>query len=329
MTLERISNHTANLAPIEVIRAEGELLDLPGVTDGWRYTAAYWAGTVRNLLVKHRLKASAVEPCAARVTITPALRAAWQTLYGEANSDVSVPYLYNQSVGTLLYTHLFRDLGLNFRHLLHVQHQTTHYVEVPEWVAADRQELHASLRGAWRLGDGKALIATRIAIHRPREEGGATLGTVNDRFMIRNVPPDDLAALASGRPLMRSVSALRRKTPELDPTAPGTRIVQIPLPPDMGRRFGRVSGDSNPVHTTALAARLFGVKRPFLQGLGLRNALVRELVIAGYPLIRFQMSFTTPAYLGQTLRLVMQEREFEVVDEAGTVVSFGSATDET
>jgi acyl dehydratase len=200
---------------------------------------------------------------------------------------------------------------------------------VREWVAADHQELHASMRGAWRLGDGKALIATRIAIHRPASEGGGLIGTANDRFMIFRVPNADLTDLASGRPLMRSISALRRKEPGLDPTAPGTRIAEIPLPMDMGRRFGHVSGDRNPVHTTALAARLFGFKRPFLQGLGLRNALVRQLVLAGYPLTRFQMSFTSPAYLGQTLQLVMQEREFEVVDEGGYVVSFGSATDET
>ena len=328
MTLERISNHTATFGIGSLTPDSDHLLDLPGVGDGWRYAMAYWSGTVRNLLVSHRMHAASVKSCAARVRISPQLRAEWQLLYGSVGSDVPVPYLYNQSVGTLLYTRIFRDLGLNFRHLLHVQHQTTHYLSVPDWVAADHQELHASMRGAWRIGDGKALIATRIAIHRPRDDGGALLGTVNDRFMIRNVPAHDLANLASGRAMIRSISALRRKNPELDPTAEGTRFASIPLPLDLGRRFGRVSGDSNPVHTTPFAARLFGMKRPFLQGLGLRNALVRELVLAGYPLTRFQMSFTRPAFLGQTLRLVMQGREFEVVDESDHVVSFGSANDE-
>jgi len=329
MTLERISTHTANLTVLPSLPESDRVLDLPGVTDGWRYGLAYWTGTVRNLLVSHHMRAASVQSCSAAVHITPALRAEWQQLYGNDGTDVAVPYLYNQSVGTLLYTRLFRDLGINFRYLLHVQHQTTHYVPVAEWCAADDQELHCSLRGAWRLGDGKALVATRIAIHRPARDGGALIGTVNDRFMIRNVPSDDMADLASGRPMMRSLAALRRKAPELDRTAPGTRLAELPLSEDMGSRFGKVSGDKNPVHTTALAARMFGMKRPFLQGLGLRNALVRQLVLAGYPLTRFQMSFTSPAYLGQTLTLVMQEREFEVVDASGRVVSFGSATDAT
>lgn len=329
MTLERISTHTANIGTLPVTPESAHLLSLPSVSDGWRYAIAYWSGTIRNLLVSHHMRASKVEPCAAPVTITPELRAQWQQLYGAEGAHVPVPYLYNQSVGTLLYTRIFRDLGINFRHLLHVQHQTVHYADVLDWVAVDRQELHASLRGAWRLGDGKALIATRIAIHRPRSDGGALVGTVNDRFMIRNVPAADLADLANGRAMMRSISALRRKDPVLDVALPGTRIAEIPLPLDMGRRFGRVSGDSNPVHTTPFAAKLFGMKRPFLQGLGLRNAIVRQLAIAGIPLTRFQMSFTSPAYLGQTLRLVMQDREFEVVNETGHVVSFGSTTDQT
>lgn len=329
MTLERISTHTAGIANFSTIRAAGDLLNIPSVLDGWRHAAAYWGGTLRSLAGSHHLQAASVRPCAARVVIPSDFRDKWQALYAHDGVAVPVPFLYNQSVGTLLYYRMFAQLGINLRHLLHVQHQTTHYVPVEEWMAAERQELHATLRGAWRLGDGKALVALRSAIHRQREDGGELLGTSNDRFIIRNVPADDLAVLASGRPLMRSVSALRRKTPELDPTAPGTRLATIPLAPDMATRFGRLSGEYSPWHTTPLAAKVFGFKRPFLQGLGLRNALVRQLVLAGYPLTRFQMSFTTKAYLGQTLRMVMQGEQFELVDEAGLVVSFGSTSDAT
>lgn len=329
MTLERISSHTATIGDRGSILADGDLLPLPSVIDGTRHSLAYWSGTLRGLVRSHRLQTARVEPCAAATVIPADFRAAWQRLYDHDGVSVAVPYLYNQSVGTLLYTRIFEQLGINLRHLLHAQHQTTHYVPVAEWISAERQEVHCSMRGAWRLGDGKVLIALRSAVHTAREAGGALLGTSNDRFIIRNVPEPDTATLASGRPMIRSISALRRKTPELDPSAPDTRIAGIPLAPDMATRFGRLSGDYSPWHTTPFSAKLFGFKKPFLQGLGLRNALVRQLVLAGYPLTRFQMSFTTPAYLGQTLRLVMQGEQFEVVSEDGRVVSFGSAAHET
>ncbi len=333
MTMERISTHTANIG-IAAMRADGQhLVELPCVSDGLRYTWAYWSTTIRNLTVTHRLQPKGVRSYAAAVHIAPALRAKWHRLFGSVTADgqpdTPVPYLYNQSVGTLLYTHIFRDLGINFRHLLHLQHQTVHYATTTDWITADHQELHASLQQAWRLGDGKAMIALRIAIHRPRDEGGELLGTVNDRFMIRSVPADDLKELPSGRSLLRSVSGLRKREPQLDTSATGTTIAQITIARDMGRRFGAVSGDFNPVHTTKLAARLFGMKRPFLQGLGLRNAMLRQLVLAGYPLTRFQMTFANPAYLGQTLQFVMQDGAFEVIDEARHVVAFGSTTDVT
>jgi len=333
MTMERISSHTASVGVQPIGEDAGTLLTLPSVSKPWRYRAAYWTGTVRNLLVTHRLRTAGVQSYTTPVHITPALRRQWHALFGtvtaDGQPDTPVPYLYNQSVGTLLYTRIFRDLGINFRHLLHLQHQTTHYARVADWIAADRQELHASLREAYRLGDGKAMISLRIAIHRPRTEGGALLGTVNDRFMIRGVPKADLDELASGRSVLRSISGLRKREPELDVNAPGTVVSTMVIGPDMGRRFGAVSGDFNPVHTTAFAARLFVMKRPFLQGLGLRNAMLRALVMANFPLTRFQMSFANPAYLGQTLQVVMQERAFEIIDEQRQVVAYGSASDKT
>ncbi len=331
MTMERISTHTPSMGFVSIAADGPTLLDLPSVSDGLRYARKYWTTTIQNLTTAHRLQPSRVKSYAAPVHITPALRAKWQQLFGSTRlhgqPELDVPYLYNQSVGTLLYTRIFRDLGINFRHLLHVQHQTTHYANVPDWIAADQQELHASMQRVWRLGDGKAIIALRIAIHRPRQAGGELLGTVNDRFIIREVPARDLAELPSGRALVRSLAGLRKREPQLDTSAPDTKVAPLKIASNMGRRFGAVSGDFNPVHTTRLAARMFGMKRPFLQGLGLRNAMLRELLEAGLPLTRFQMSFAKPAYLGQTLHVVMQKQAFEILDESRSVVVFGSVSD--
>jgi len=330
---QRLSTFTSGIGVTVQRVPDSTMLDLPGVTQGLRYRWAYWTSTIRNLRVPHALRTDDVGSYGAPVTITPALRARWQRLFNDTGDrtdpDVPVPYLYNQSVGTLLYTRLIADLGINFRHLLHVQHETKHWSSVQEWVNTDRQELHASLRGAWRLGDGKAMIALRIAIHRSRHDGGHLLGTVNDRFIIRNVPESDLVRLESGRAHLRMLAELRRKDPQLDATQPGSVVGAIRVPADMGKRFGQVSGDFNPVHTTQWAAKMFGVKRPFLQGLGLRNAMIRQLALHGRPLVRFSMSFASPAFLDQTLRVVMQGDAFELVDEAGQVVAFGAGNEET
>lgn len=154
---------------------------------------------------------------------------------------------------------------------------------------------------------------------------GALLARVDDRFLIRGLPPADVAALPEERELRRNLLELRRRVPSIESAAAGTVAIAVPLAGDMGRRYGAVAGDRNPVHTTPLLARLFGVKRCFMQGLGLRNAVVAALARHGLPLGQLEIRFAYPAYLGQTLQLRAAGGSFELLDEAQQLVAFGTA----
>lgn len=317
---------TLTSAGVRARPADGRVrrLQLPAVDQRLRYAGHYWTATLRNLLGEHRLHTGRVGRYAAPVQISERLHQRWHSLFG-SDTGPPVPFIYCQSVGTLLYTRLFGDLGFNFRHLLHLQHATRHVAGPADCARSRRLELTCSLQGAWCLNGGKALIAVRTEIHRPADEGGALLAVQDDRFVIRGLPPTDLAVLGCDLQALADLQDLRERRPQLDPQAPGARAVALPLAADLGRRYGRVSGDFNPVHTGSLLARLFGVRRPFLQGLGLRNAVVRELTAWGLPLDQLQISFASPAYLGQTLHLVVHDQRFELVDETGRVVAFGQA----
>ena len=298
------------------------LLDLPGCDRRLAYAAHYWPATLLNLLRPHRLRASVTRPrLGAPVHIPDALRLAWEALF-DARADC--PLLVNQSVGTLLYTTLFRQLGLNFRHLLHVRHRTEHVAGAAALAAARQQSLVCELQGCWRLGDDKGLVVLDTQILRPRSEGGGLLARVEDGFIIRRVPRADREHLPplEDRALLRDLLGLRKRRSLLDGAA---RRLPLHLAPDLGRRYGRVSGDHNPVHTTTAAARLFGLPRPFAQGLALRNLIAAELHRHGMPLQSLQLSFAQPAYLGQTLSLVEQGGQFELLDAGGRVLAFGSA----
>lgn len=316
------------LQPAPLLRPRPvRLLQLPGADRPLAYAAHYWAATLGNLVRPHHLAAATRCDYAAAVTITPQHRRDWLRLF---NAAPGCPLLCNQSVGTLLYTRLFRDLGLNFRHLLHVQHSTEHVADAEELAAAGQQQLLCELQGVSRLGDpkeGKALVSLRTRIHAGAEAGGALLAVVTDRFMIRKVPASDWKALPplADREQLRALLGLRRRVATITPAAPGVQQVAIPLPHDQGRRYAAVSGDHNPVHTTALAARLFGQPRPFAQGLALRNAVMRELHRLGAPLQSLQMTFASPAWLGQTLYWLRQGAGWELQDGLGRVVAFGSA----
>jgi hypothetical protein len=305
--------------------APAHRLRLPGCDRPLAYAAHYWPATLRNLLRPHRLQAEVAQPrLSAEVRIPPALRRAWEALF---DIDAGCPLLVNQSVGTLLYTRLFTQLGLNFRRLLHVQHRTWHGAHPFALAIAERQVLTCALVANVRLTEGKALVVLETQVHQPAEAGGALLARVQDGFMIRGVPPSDWARLpgpgTGERP--RELLGLRKRRAALDAGARAARVLALPLAEDLGRRYGRVSGDHNPVHTTALAARLFGLPRPFAQGLALRNLIVSELHRLGAPLQSLQLTFAQPAYLGQTARLVLRGGALELLSADGQVIAFGSA----
>lgn len=301
------------------------LLALPGCERRLAYAAHYWPATLLNLLRPHRLRRTVAQPrLCAPVAIPVALQRDWDALF---TPDAGCPLLVNQSVGTLLYTRLFGQLGLNFRRLLHVQHLTHHLLEPAALAAAQRQLLTCDLQGCWQLPEGRGLVVLQTLIARPADEGGALLARVEDCFLIRRVPPADWQQLPplDRRDPLRELLGLRRRCAALDAAAPGARVRTLRLALDLGRRYGRVSGDHNPVHTTPLAALLFGQPRPFAQGLALRNLIVSELHRQWQPLQRLQLRFAQPAWLGQDTRLVVAGDDFELLDAAGGLIAFGSA----
>jgi acyl dehydratase len=69
-------------------------------------------------------------------------------------------------------------------------------------------------------------------------------------------------------------------------------------PADIGRRYGRVSGDMNPIHLSAPSARLFGFRQAIAHGLWTK-ARALAAMLPNQPLERAEVvaEFKTPLYL--------------------------------
>ena len=67
---------------------------------------------------------------------------------------------------------------------------------------------------------------------------------------------------------------------------------------DLGRRYGEVSGDRNPIHLTALTAKLFGFKRAIAHGMW-TNARALSCLLPAQPLQQaaLNVEFKTPLFL--------------------------------
>lgn len=94
------------------------------------------------------------------------------------------------------------------------------------------------------------------------------------------------------------------------------------LPADLGRRYARVSGDANPIHTSALGARLFGFRRAIAHGMWTKARAVAALSPqAPLDAAEVEVAFRAPLFLPGQVGLYAGPagdiRDFEVRDAAG------------
>ena len=294
----------------------------PGATRRWavpspaqrgRYALAYWPAALRSLLTPHRLNLDAARwTYAARFEPRHDDHDRWCDAFGlDAQAAGGAPFLFSHATGTLLYMRLFADLGLNLRHLLHLRHRATHRAAAPAQALAG-QTVSARVAAVHRLGSSKAVVQVASTVS---NDEGLVLLHLQDDFIVRGFRPDQLEALAQHP--APPFEALQRPKPRWAAgTAPRHALVDVA--PDLGRRYGELSGDVNPVHTRPWAARLFGHAEPFLQGLATRTLIVGQLAQAGVRVDRLDLHLCRPVPCGARLGLSHDGQRFELADALGS-----------
>jgi acyl dehydratase len=107
--------------------------------------------------------------------------------------------------------------------------------------------------------------------------------------------------------------------PVLDDVAASTPVETWQVPGDLGRRYARVSGDANPIHTSALGARLFGFRGPIAHGMWAKARAVAALT-QETPLddAEVEVAFRAPLFLPGEARLrTGPDGAFDLTDASG------------
>ena len=73
------------------------------------------------------------------------------------------------------------------------------------------------------------------------------------------------------------------------------------LPADLGRRYAEVSGDPNPIHTSRLAAKVFGFPRPIAHGMWTHARVLAALENRLPAAYQVDVQFTKPILLPSTV----------------------------
>jgi hypothetical protein len=283
----------------------------------------YYATAVRSVSCRHRF----TEPAdrliyRTEVRVNPLLHEQWLRLFG-------VPRLapanltYFTTSGTPLFMKMLADLRINLRHVLHLASEMRFFgCAEPHPVRGIEQRMSAAFTGISVVGDDRVCL---LVAHELTSPSGRTLQESRETFVIGGISPtamDELRGIATPATLdLRRIIARR---PRLS-GRPDVHRAQFAIRRDAGLRYGSVSGDLNAVHTTRIAARLFGYRGAFLQGLGTANHVLSDIARHGPGSLRaFDVTFARPLYLGQTVELARDRSTFEVTDARRQVVAYGT-----
>lgn len=161
---------------------------------------------------------------------------------------------------------------------------------------------------------GMVHVANTIAVHRPVRSGETVSFAVRaadlrphpagrqfDLLASATVDGEEVWAGRSTYLRRGKSSGEKSKRTELAPQQ-GT-VAEVRVPGDIGRRYGAVSGDRNPIHLHALTARAFGFSSAIAHGMWLKARTLAALEGRLPDAYRVDVAFKLPVPLPSTVAM--------------------------
>ena len=292
-----------------------EVRYMPVVNHGhpgtFSYNWFYYRSAIKAVLRPHRLEFK--EPRYGRDSnflYRESTRKRWHRLYNVPD-EVEVPftvYGYSGAVGMMA---ILRELGVNFRHLLHLKSE----IKVNSLMkAGESYIIEYAFEEALRIKADKAAIVGTTRVIRDDK----VYMEVKDHFVIKEVPEKYLNRLK-----VNDTGEFRGITRIPADKLEGCVTCELYIRENYARDYGRASGDKNIVHTTKFTSSLFGFGKPFIQGLCTANMIMSKLCIEGFTPGHFSIIFCRPVYLESRVFLNYTETDYRLQDDKGRILCFG------
>ncbi|MCX5525804.1 MaoC/PaaZ C-terminal domain-containing protein [Streptomyces bobili] len=235
--------------------------------------------------------------------------AAYERVCGFPTGDDALPVTYPHVLGFPLAMRIMsgRAFPLPLLGLVHTSISLTRHRPLPATGTTYELAVHVDRLAPHRRGT-EAVVVTEL-----REDGGGgedgTGGEVvwesESRYLARHRADGQAPEPAPGS-----------GEPPLPAAGPPLPVVdEWRLGADIGRRYGAVSGDRNPIHLSPLTARLFGFPRAIAHGMW---TAARCLAAHGTPAAaHVAVDFRAPVLLPGTVAFAAQGGRFELRDTGG------------
>ncbi len=289
-----------------------------------RHLPVFYAKTFAGIARVHRVRVPQ-QPFeySTEYVLSPAMYRRWLRLYDVQDTSVFLPFTYASPCVVLRYCDVFKQLKISYRHVLHLRSEMQ-FLKPGHWIAPD-----VPFRVTVGLEDLAYTSGNRIAVVmgvKGYSADGECLFHGRDFLFAKKVPQHAIDQIVASKDFnqktYRDISKISKRTSQLHQT--DALKYDFVIPEDMGKQYGIVSGDFNPIHTSRLLMHCFGVKRLFIQGMCGWNWVMKTLATeVDLTLSGLNMTYCNPMFAGQTIHLLYKNQYFELIDAAGRLLAFG------
>lgn len=188
--------------------------------------------------------------------------------------------------------------------LLGLVHTSIEITQRRALAATDSLELsvHATHLSPHRRGT-EATLVTEARVD------GTTVWTSSSTYLARHKTSNTAT----------TATATATTTATKTPSEPLPARAEWQLPPDLGRRYGAVSGDRNPIHLHPLTARPLGFPRAIAHGMWTAARCIAEHGNQGAPEVaHVRVDFKAPVLLPSTVTYAADGPAFQLLSSDGT-----------
>lgn len=295
-----------------------------GVNTQLAFICYYWYRFLKNLfswrkpvLLKPPL------PTVTELIHNDKIQQTWCDFFGLTRENCLTPFIrFNKCSSFILFDKMEHN-HLSFKNLVHVKTEA-------KFLAHDFMFTpNAALTMTYELFDIIPLAKSRLAliIHVMAAHSEKVLYETKIIFVIKKVPKKFLDEIKQQHGYVEdgSFNNLRQIKPILSSQTTPFKSISFYIDKDLGRRYGLLSGDLNPLHSNDFFARLIGGKQSFIQGLCTLNLILAQFMSHGIKIINtLDILFCQFIYTGQTVTLNYTHHEYELIDKDNNLLVKGT-----
>lgn len=241
------------------------------------------------------------------------------------SQEVDIPFTYfaRETNSAIVCINMLSACRLNIGKLLHVK--SSLWVNPVQPLEIDLPyRIHHELDDLIPVTESRVCFIGKTSVLSPQHE---PIMVVKNAFLIRGLKAQDTR-------IYHGIEHHPKHTPDLFIglssrksqliSKPQTQRIPIHIPAALGKRYGLLSGDLNPIHTNPYIAKLIKADGAFIQGLCTLNLLVSVFrQHFSLPFEKINMTFCSKVYENQEVYLLTHQADFELVDSHDQLLVYG------